>query len=138
MSRYLEMTVEGSTDRVGERALRAFRRVGRVQRVDLSEAQIEGVIRIGGEPAQTRVSWRQEGDHRSRLDIAATSDDTLSRAADSALYTYARSYKAVGWPDPERDRIESRKRLVKFSIGGALGVALLLGAYLAVTFFRGR
>jgi hypothetical protein len=139
MSRYLEMSVEGIPERVGERALRAFRRIGKIQRADLSSAIIEGTIKIHGEVAHTRVTWRPEGDSRSRLDIAASSDDTLNRAADSALYTYARTYKAIGWPDPEKDRLEQKQR--RAHIGKLALVAIVLGVgvglYLvAAGFFR--
>ena len=132
------MTVDGTMDRVGERALRAFRRVGKVQQVDLPSAQIEGVIKIDGNLAQTRVTWRPEGESRSRLDIAASSEDTLNRAADSALYTYARSYKAVGWPDPERDRLEQKQQRTTVAIGAFLLLALSYGLFIAAGFFRNR
>jgi hypothetical protein len=130
MSRYLELSVDGTMERVGERALRAFKRIGRVKQQDLPGAQIAGVIRIDGEPAEVRISWKPGREGRVRIDIAATSDDTLSQAADSALYTYASSYKAVGWPNPERDRQERRQRLLK--VGGGLLSVVLLGALIYI------
>jgi hypothetical protein len=125
MSRYLELSVDGTMERVGERALRAFRRIGRVRSHDLLGAQIQGIIRIDGEPADVRISWRPGREGRVRVDIAASSDDTLSQAADSALYTYASTYKSVGWPDPVRDRQERTQRQLKITIG-TLGIILAM------------
>lgn len=117
-------------ERVGERALRAFRRIGKVKHHDLPGANIQGVIRIDGEPADVRISWRPGREGRVRVDIAASSDDTLSQAADSALYTYASTYKAVGWPSPERDRRERQQNLLKL-FGGVIAAILLTAlAYL--------
>ena len=59
-----------------------------------------------------------------RIEIAASSYDTLSQAADSALYTYASAYKAAGWPDPERDRRNRQRNLLRIS-GGFLALLLL-------------
>jgi hypothetical protein len=126
MSRYLELSVEGNMERVGERALRAFRRLGKVAKHDLNTAQIAGVIKIDGEPADVRISWREGRSGRVRIEIAASSEDTLSRAADSALYTYASTFKAVGWPNPERDRRERRQKLWRLALGG-IGILLLSG-----------
>jgi hypothetical protein len=128
MSRYLEMSVEGTLEGVGERIQRAFRKVGKVQTFDASKGQIAGVIRVSGEPADVRVSWYPGRENRIRIDIAATSDDTLSQAADSALYTFASSYKAVGWPNPERDRRERWAQLLR---RGGMALAAVLALSLA-------
>ena len=124
MSRYLELSVEGTMERVGERALRAFRRIGKVAQHDLNAAQIVGVIKIDGEPADIRISWRPGRTGRIRIEIAATSDDTLNRAADSALYTYASTFKAIGWPNPERDRRERQQKLWRLVLGSVGLLAL--------------
>jgi hypothetical protein len=128
MSRYLELSVDGTMERVGERALRAFRRIGKVKEQDLSAGKIAGIIRIDGEPADVRISWRPGREGRVRMDIAASSDDTLSQAADSALYTYASTYKSVGWPNPERDRQEQTQKQLKLAVGT---VAVILAGVLA-------
>lgn len=119
-------------ERVGERALRAFRRIGKVRHHDLPGASIEGVIKIDGEPADVRISWRPGREGRVRVDIAASSDDTLSQAADSALYTYASAYKSVGWPNPERDRQELRQKQLKIGAAALSVVMLLALTYLLV------
>jgi hypothetical protein len=111
---------------VGERAHRAFRRIGRVGQCDLPSAKIAGVIKIDGEPANVRISWKPGREGRVRIEVAASSDDTLNRAADSALYTYASTYKAVGWPNPERDRRERRQKWLR--IGGGIVLLLLAGS----------
>lgn len=131
MSRYLEMSVEGGLEAVGERIHRAFRKVGRVQKFAPTEGQIEGIIKAGGEPASVRVSWYPGRENRIRIDIAATSDDTLSQAADSALYTFAGSYKAVGWPNPERERQERKELWLRRTRIG-LGTVLVLGVLYGV------
>lgn len=123
MSRYLEMSVEGAPENVAERIQRAYRKVGKIQSLDLKQGKVEGIIKESGEPAYVRVTWYPGRENRIRIDIAATSDDTLSQAADRALYTFASSYKAVGWPNPERDRQERRELLLK---RGGLALALLL------------
>lgn len=132
MSRYLELSVEGTMERVGERALRAFRRIGRVAQSDLTTPNIKGTIKVDGELADVRISWKPGREGRIRIEIAASSDDTLSRAADGALYAYASAYKTAGWPDPERDRLERRQQLLR--IGAGVVAALLLGtlAYLLI------
>jgi hypothetical protein len=130
MSRYLELSVDGTVETVGERALRAFRRVGRVTQQDLAVAHIEGTIRIDGEPARMKISWKPGREGRVRVEIAANSNDTLSQAADSALYTYASAYKAVGWPDPERDRRELLQRQLR--IGTGMVALVLLGVLVYV------
>lgn len=132
MSRYLELSVDGTVERVGERALRAFRRTGKVQQYDLGAAAINGIIKVDGEPALVRISWRPGREGRVRIEIAASSDDILSQAADSALYTYASAYKAVGWPDPAREQWERQQLLLRIS--GGLCAALLLAALLFLLF----
>ncbi|WP_395095131.1 hypothetical protein [Armatimonas sp.] len=124
MSRYLELSVDGTVERVGERALRAFRRIGKVEQHDLPAALIAGIIKVDGEPASVQISWKPGREGRVRIEIAANSYDTLSQAADSALYTYASAYKAAGWPDPERDRRERQQNLLRIS-GGFLALLLL-------------
>ena len=125
MSRYLELSVEGTAERVGERALRAFKRIGKVTDQDAAASQIAGVIKVYGEPADVRISWKSGQEGRMRIEIAATSYDTLSQAADSALYAYARSYKAVGWHSAPADSSANKKRQ-RYLIGGAIAAALLL------------
>jgi hypothetical protein len=132
MSRYLELSVEGPLERVGERALRAFRRIGKVTQPDIATSQIEGIVKVDGEPANVRVSWKSGREGRVRIEIAASSNDTLNQAADSALYTYASAYKAVGWPDPERDRLEEKQRQLRMIGLSIAGVLLLTLIYLLV------
>ena len=125
MSRYLELSVEGDMERVGERALRAYRRLGKVTQHDLTNGQIVGIIKVEGEPADVTIIWKPGRTGRIKMEIAANSDDLLNRAADSAMYTYASTYKAVGWPNPERDRKEHRQKQLR--IGGSIFAVILLG-----------
>jgi hypothetical protein len=125
MSRYLEMSVNGEIPKVGERALRAFGRIGKVSAYDLSIPEIEGVIKIDGEPAEVRVSFKPWSNGRTRIEMAANSNDVLSRAADGALYAFARAYKSAGWLNSEEDRQERRQRALRITMITA-GVLLLL------------
>jgi hypothetical protein len=125
MSRYLELSVEGDMERVGERALRAYRRLGKVTQQDLTKGQIVGIIKIEGEPADVTITWKPGRAGRIKMEVAANSEDILNRAADSAMYTYASTYKAVGWPNPERDRQE--RKLKQLRIVGGIFATILIG-----------
>ena len=133
MSRYLELSVEGDMERVGERALRAYRRLGKVTKNNLANGQIVGIIKIDGEPADVIITWKPGRAGRIKMEVAASSEDTLNRAADSAMYTYASTYKAVGWPNPERERQEHKQKQLR--MGGSILAVILLGI-LAFLLFR--
>jgi hypothetical protein len=127
MSRYLEIAVDGTLERVAERAHRAFRAVGRVATHD-PQSCVAGTIRVDGIPASVTVAWVPAGD-RIKLDIAATSHDTLSKAADSALYRFARSYKDVGWPEENPPTNLRPTLLIALGVLG-MAIALIFGVTL--------
>lgn len=84
---------------------------------------MEGIIRIDGFPADVTVVWKPGRDAGYiSLDISATSDDTLSQAADSALYAYARALKAFMLYGPE---IERSARIRRWVTVGVVAVLLL-------------
>jgi hypothetical protein len=134
MSRYLELSVEGPCERVAERALRAFQNVGKVESYNLAGAVICGTIPVSGNEASVRISWhpgKKEG--KVQVEIAAVSDDLLSQAADSALYAYASTYKAIGWPGSQRTQWERQQKIERLTrrfvplLLGALVLGILLG-----------
>lgn len=124
MSRFLELTVRGEHDEVADCAVRAFRSIGRVRNSETSS--IDGVIKIDGYPADVTVAWKPGRDAGYVcLDISATSDDTLSQAADSALYAFARAYKNYSLHGPEIERMARLRR--RITIGVLVAAALIAG-----------
>ena len=125
MSRFLELTVRGECDEVGECAIRAFRSIGRVRNTEA--ASIYGVIRADGFPAEVTVAWKPGRDTGYIcLDISANSDDTLSQAADSALYAFARAYKAMAHHGPEIERMARIRRWITVCV---LVVVVIIAGY---------
>ena len=106
-------------------AVRAFRSIGKIK--GQAATSIEGVIKIDGFPADVTVAWKPGRDAGyTCLDISATSDDTLSQAADSALYAFARAYKAITLYGPE---IERNARIKRWVTAGVVVVALVIAAF---------
>ena len=95
----MEVVVDDSLEIAARRAHKAFKRIGKIDEFDAT-SHMEGRIYSGGYPARVKIHWQMHRDNvRVRLDIAATSHDGLSRAADTAMYRFARTYKEV---DPAR------------------------------------
>lgn len=95
MSRVLEVIVEDTPEVVTKRAYAAFRKIGRVQEYNPAEF-VEGRVYVEGYPAMLTVEWHPHRDTgRMRLDLSANSGDELNRAADAAMYLFARTYKAL-------------------------------------------
>lgn len=126
MSRYLEMMVDGTLESVADRAFRAFKSIGRVEEHD-PRSYVEGTIRVEGVPAFVTVEWLPRGE-RVRLDIAASSDDTLNRAADVAMYRFAHAYKETNWfAGPVRQRAFTPAQMIGLGVFGLI-LALIAGA----------
>jgi hypothetical protein len=96
MPRYLSFHVGGDAPHISDRIHRAFQRIGKVQEFNADTGNITGVIRMDGEPAQVKITWKidtKDEGNRYLLDIEADSADRLSEAADRAMYALARAYK---------------------------------------------
>ena len=129
MSRILEIVSHDPMDIVSKRAYRAFKRIGRVDEYD-PEQFIEGRINVDGYTAFVTIEWRKHRDtERVRLDIAASSNDTLSRAADQAMYLFAHTFKEISPEDLDKKESIITPKLVMLSVAGlvvAAGVAAFL------------
>lgn len=131
MSRVLEVVVEDAPEIVPKRAYAAFRRIGKVLEYKPDEF-IEGRVYVEGWPALLTVEWhpsREEG--RFRLDLAATSSDELSRAADASMYLFARTYKALTaeeWERAERQRHSQPRVVVAMAVVLVIALVALLVA----------
>lgn len=102
MSRVMEIVSSDPADIVARRAHTAFRRIGRIDEYDPASF-VEGRVSIDGYTAYMTVEWKPHRDQqRVKLDIAATSNDTLSRAADSAMYMFLDTYKTITPADLEK------------------------------------
>ncbi len=131
MSRVMELVTEDSADLVAKRAYTAFRKIGKVHEYK-PQSHVEGKVYIDGWPALLTVEWRPHRDGvRVRLDISATSADTLSRAADEAMYKFAEMFKRIQ-PDQciEPGRID--RRIVGWSIAAVTAVGLAAAYYLGL------
>jgi hypothetical protein len=130
MSRVMEIVSADTLEVVSKRVYTAFRRIGKVLEYKPTEF-IEGRIFVNGWPALVTVEWRPHRDgKRVCVDIAATSNDELSRAADEAMYRLAREFKAIGpddlaMPPPQTKRTIGWVVLAVLITGGL--AALLLG-----------
>jgi hypothetical protein len=135
MSRVLEVVVEDAPEVVIKRAYAAFRKIGRIQEFDPA-AFVEGRVFVEGYQAHLTVEWRPHRDTgKIRLDLAATSGDELSRAADASLYLFARTYKALTPKEWERlSRPSSAKSVViaAFLVAAALLIAAWFLGYLPI------
>lgn len=99
MSRVMEVVVDDPIEIAARRARKAFQRIGKIDEYHPA-THMEGRIYCNGYPARVKINWKTHRDNkRVRLDIAATSYDELSRAADVAMYRFARTYKEI---DPAR------------------------------------
>lgn len=124
MSRILEIDTSDSVEVASVRAFTAFRRVGRVLDYDAA-GSIEGKIYVRAEPAFVVVEWTADK-NRTRIDISATSGDSLNRAADEAMYLFARTFKAVTPQDFVDPVTTQRKDAVRrWSIGIVVVLAVL-------------
>ena len=124
----MEVVVDDSLEIAARRAHKAFKRIGKIDEYDAA-SHLEGRIYSNGYPARVKVRWGAHRDTvRVRLDITATSHDGLSRAADTAMYRFARTYKEV---DPltldEADRVGPSARFVFLFVLCVLGVLILGG-----------
>jgi hypothetical protein len=99
MPRYLSFPVGGDASHIAHRSYQALKSIGKVEDFDSDAGLLAGVVRVEGEPAQLKITWKPENsgnpDNNKRflLDLEADSSDGLSKAADRALYTFARAYK---------------------------------------------
>jgi hypothetical protein len=124
----MEIVTADTPEVVSKRVYTAFRRVGRVLEYKPSEF-VEGRIFVHGWPALVTVEWRPHRDgERVCVDIAATSNDELSRAADEALYRFAREFRNVGPDDTAEPRPFPKKAIVWIAMAILLtsGIAALL------------
>ena len=113
MPRYLSFHVSGDAAHITDRTQRALKRIGKVKDFDPETQEISGVIRIDGEPAQIKATWKLDAnDKKSRflMDLEADSSDRLSEAADRALYAFARAYKSAA-EEEDADSSPSKKPL---------------------------
>jgi hypothetical protein len=130
----MELVSADTTEIVSKRAYTAFRRIGKVLEYKPAEF-VEGRIFVNGWPALVTVEWRPHRDgERVCVDIAATSNDELSRAADEAMYRFARAFKTVGpddltEPQPRSPRTVSLILLVIVIAGGLAAILLGLGPF---------
>ncbi len=99
MSRVMEIVSDGPIDVVARRALKAFKRIGKLDRFD-PETSLTGRVGINGYTAFMNIAWVPHKE-RFRLDISARSDDELSRVADQAMYRFLDIYKTISPADLE-------------------------------------
>ena len=91
----MELVTADTLELASQRAYTAFRRIGRVKEYQ-ADSFVKGKIYIDGWPAQVQVEWLPyRNGAQVRLDIAATSDDELNRAADEAMYKFVAEFKNV-------------------------------------------
>jgi hypothetical protein len=117
MSRVMELVTQDSLEVTAQRAYEAYRRVGKVLEYDPA-GHVEGKIYIDGYPALLTVEWKTHRDgQRVQLDVSATSNDELSRAADGALYRYLGAFKKVT-PEELAELPKRRARNRAFAVVG--------------------
>lgn len=126
----MEIVTHDSLEIVSQRAYEAVRKIGRVIEFDPSRF-VEGKVYVNGYPALLTVEWKMHRDgERVRVDISATSNDELSRAADSTLYRFAEAFKSIQADDLI---LLPRQRAVRRAImtGVLLGILVvaLTGAF---------
>jgi len=125
----MEIVTPDAADVVSKRVYVAFRRIGKVLEYNPTEF-VEGRIYVNGWPALVTVEWRphRDGKHVC-VDIAATSNDQLNRAADEAMYRFAHEFTSTR--DSDFDLPNARPRLPSGKAVGWTLLALLLTAALA-------
>jgi hypothetical protein len=125
----MEIVSPDALDVVSRRAYTAFRRIGKVLEYNPTEF-VEGRIYVNGWPALVTVEWRPHRDgERVCVDIAASSNDELNRAADEAMYRFASEFKSTR--DGNIDLPNARPGLPSGKAVGWALLALLLTAALA-------
>ncbi len=130
MSRVMEVVVDDPIEVAARRAHRAFRRIGKVDDFDAA-THINGRIYTNGYPARVKIRWNMHRDNvRVRIDVAATSYDQLSQAADAAMYRFARTYKEI---DPAV--LTPRDDVYRNGLGGKWIFVILLVALAAGWYF---
>lgn len=91
----MEVVTHDSLEVTAQRAYEAYRKVGKVLEFD-PKSYVEGKIYMDGYPALLTVEWTKHRDgERVRVDVSASSNDELSRAADAALYRYLGAFKQM-------------------------------------------
>lgn len=131
----MELITPDSLEATSKRSYVAFRRIGRVKEYN-SESHIVGKVFVDGWPAEMRVEWNPYRDELVRIDIAATSDGDLSRAADAAMYRFANAFKHVTIADFTPPRKPLPVSIIVVILGMAL-VALIVAYALHILPFSG-
>jgi hypothetical protein len=123
----MEIVSADPADLVARRAHKAFRRIGKVDEYDAASF-VEGRVNVDGYTAYMTVEWKPHRDgERVKVDIAASSNDSLSRAADSAMYLFLDTFKAV---TPEE--LEKKDPLIPPAV---VKVIITIAVLAAVYFF---
>ena len=125
----MEIVSGDPADIVARRAYKAFRRIGKVDEYDPAHF-VEGRIYIDGYTAYVTVEWNPYKE-RMRLDIAASSNDELSRVADQAMYSFAHTFKEIAPEDLDTPDPRFSPRALALM---GVGVIVLAGLAAAMAF----
>ena len=130
MSRVMEIVSADPADLVARRAHRAFKRIGKIDEYD-PNTFVEGRVTVDGYTAYMTVEWKLHRDQqRMKLDIAASSNDTLSRAADSAMYLFLETFKNITPADLEKNDPILTPKTVTLAVCGLAAAAAILARLL--------
>lgn len=132
----MELVTHDSLEAASQRAYTAFRRIGRVKEYN-SETHVAGRIFVDGWPAEVRVEWLPYREEQVRVDIAATSQGDLSRAADAAMYRFADAFKQVTSADFVPPGRKSSAAIVSAVVAAFIAIGLAAAYFLQLPPFSG-